>query len=68
LVTFKGYLIVSLDILLYPAHDYSPLDAGNNGVGVGSLLGSLVELSDNNDLLTSLSASKDNGDLSGLVD
>lgn len=37
-------------------------------MGVGSLLGSLVELSDNNDLLTGLSTGEDNSDLSWLVD
>lgn len=46
----------------------SPLNAGNNGVGVGSLLGSLVGLSDDDDLLSGLSTSEDDGDLSGLVD
>jgi hypothetical protein len=37
-------------------------------VRVGSLLGSLVELSDDNDLLTGLSTGEDNSDLSWLVD
>jgi hypothetical protein len=68
LVTFKGYLIVRRGTAAKRFHLDIPLDTGNDGVGVGSLLGSLVELSHNNDLLTSLSASKDNGDLSGLVD
>lgn len=45
-----------------------PLNAGNDGVGVGSLLGSLVELSDNDNLLSGLSTSEDDGDLSWLVD
>jgi len=53
--------------MLSKAHG-SPLDTGNDGVGVGSLLGSLVELSDNNDLLSGLSTGEDNSDLSWLVD
>ena len=66
LVTFKGYLSVSLapaDTMINP-----PLDTGNDGVRVGSLLGSLVELSYNNDLLSGLSTGEDNSDLSWLVD
>jgi hypothetical protein len=46
----------------------SPLDTGNDGVGVGSLLGSLVSLLDDDNLLSCLSAGEDDGDFSGLVD
>lgn len=66
LVTFKGYLISVTDQA--PMRIDKPLDTGNDGVGVGSLLGSLVELSDNNDLLSGLSTGEDNSDLSWLVD
>lgn len=40
------------------------LDAGNDRMGVGSLLGALVELLDDDDLLTRLAALEDDGDLS----
>lgn len=46
----------------------SPLDTGNDGVGVGSLLGSLVGLSDDDNLLSGLSTSENDSDLSWLVD
>lgn len=45
---------------------HSPLNAGNDGVGVRTLLGSLVALLDNNNLLASLTSSEDDSDLSGL--
>jgi hypothetical protein len=37
-------------------------------VGVGALLGALVALLDNDDLLAGLTAREDNGNLAGLVD
>jgi hypothetical protein len=45
-----------------------PLDTGHDGVGVRALLGTLVALLDNDDLLTGLTAREDDGNLSGLVD
>lgn len=44
------------------------LDSGNNGVRVRPVLGTLVDLLDDDDLLSSLSSRKDDGDLAGLVD
>lgn len=46
---------------------HPPLDTGNNGVGVRTLLGSLVALLDDNDLLACLATVKDDGDLSWLL-
>ena len=39
------------------------LDTGDDGVGVGPLLGTLIVLLDNNDFLASLAAGEDDGDL-----
>ena len=57
------------------AHEISPgkssdslLDSGNNGVRVRPVLGTLVDLLDDDDLLSSLSSREDDGDLAGLVD
>lgn len=49
-----------------PSH--SPLDTGNNGVRVRPLLGSVIVLLDDNDLLAGLTARENDGNLSGLVD
>ena len=43
------------------------LNAGNDGVGVRALLGAVVVLLDDDNLLTGLATSKNDGDLSGLV-
>jgi hypothetical protein len=48
--------------------NHTPLDTGNDGVRVRSLLGSLVSLLNDNNLFTSLSTGEDDGDFSGLVD
>jgi hypothetical protein len=49
----------------HTAGDFSwvTLDAGNDRVGVGTLLGSLIELLDNYDLLACLTALQDNSNL-----
>ena len=49
----------------HAAGDFSrvTLDASNDRVGVGTFLGSLVELLDNNDLLACLAALQDDGNL-----
>ena len=39
------------------------LDASNDSVGVGALLGALIELLDDNDLLARLTAGQNDGDL-----
>lgn len=44
------------------------LDASDDGVRVGSLLGALIELLDHNDLLASLPPLQHNRHLAGLVD
>jgi hypothetical protein len=45
-----------------------PLDTGNDGVGVGPLLGSVIELLDDDNLLSGLTTRENDGNLSGLVD
>lgn len=45
-----------------------PLNASNNGVGVRSLLGPVVLLLDDDDLLAGLTTREDDSDFSGLVD
>ena len=49
----------------HAAGDFSrvTLDASDNRVGVGTFLGSLIELLDDNDLLACLTALQDDGDL-----
>lgn len=49
----------------HAAGDFSrvTLDASNDRVGVGTLLGSLIKLLDNNDFLACLTALQDDGDL-----
>jgi hypothetical protein len=42
-------------------------DAGNDGMGVWSLLGSFIELFNNDDLLACLAALQDDGDLDNKV-
>jgi hypothetical protein len=78
LVTFRGYLHHpqkgSINTLSDPTESSSTtftdslLDSGNNGVRVRPVLGTLVDLLDDDDLLSSLSSRKDDGDLAGLVD
>lgn len=46
----------------------TPLNASNNGVGVRSLLGPVVLLLDDDDLLAGLTTREDDSDFSGLVD
>jgi hypothetical protein len=49
----------------HAAGDFSrvPLDASNDRVGIGTLLGSLIELFDDDDLLACLTALQDDGNL-----
>jgi hypothetical protein len=63
-----------ISLLSYPSHLTplarldSLLDSGNNGVGVRPVLGTLVNLLDDDDLLSSLTSREDDSDLAGLVD